>query len=252
MTAQAALVLDQPVASATCTTLFCIPHAGGSAAYYESFSRFFSGNVTLQPLELPGRGRRHREPLNTSLDSLRDDLFAHILPVARTAPYALFGHSMGAVLALLCAVKAQESNLPLPRALFVSGAVPPGVQLSTSLAPFASLSSDRLWEAVLELGGIPQCVADSEDFCRYLKPILHADFTAFARLAHGQPIPPLPVPISAFLGTDDIMTMDEVQAWKRLTTQAFTIRAFKGNHFYLQDNWANLAEHISRSLSPVC
>ncbi len=230
------------------TTLFCIPHAGGSATYYTQLSSLFPDSVFFQPLELPGRGRRHRDALLTSMTALCDDLFAQILPVAGDRPYALFGHSMGALLAFLCAVRARERGIPLPRQLFLSAAVAPGDHARTPAYTFP-LQQEALWRHIVDLGGVPQCLADSEEFRRYLAPVLHADFTALGLWSPQLPASPLPVPITVLLGNEDGITDEMAQRWKKLTNQRFAIRSFHGNHFYLQNNWAEVAAHITRVLA---
>lgn len=234
--------------TATHTTLFCIPHAGGSATYYTKFGDYFSNTITFCPLELAGRGRRHREPPYTSMETISNDLFKHIIPVAQRSPYALFGHSMGALLALLCTIQAQDNNIPLPKALFISASPTPGSPVLRPATPVASLPPEKLWEHVVSLGGIPQCIAASQDFCRYLEPILYADFNALDTWL-PEPVPPLPIPITVFLGSHDVITEQKAQEWRQLTTQDFSIHSFHGNHFYLQDNWAALAERISQTLA---
>lgn len=235
-------------ADAPRTTLFCIPHAGGSAGYYMQMKPFLPSHVAFQPLELAGRGRRCREPLATSMDAIARDLFGHVAPVARTAPYALFGHSMGALLALLCAVHARTAGLPLPQALFVSASAPPDAMWRGSSAPLPSQSSAEVWASVESLGGIPAGVANSPEFRRYLEPILHADVTAMTTWRPG-PLPPLPVPITVFLGDQDVMDEHVAQKWRPYTTDSFDLHVLRGNHFYLQDHWETLATRIASTLA---
>lgn len=238
-------VADAP-ATHDATTLFCIPHAGGSAAYYARLGQCLPETVAFRPLELPGRGRRHREAPHTSMEALTHDLFRNIQPVAQTAPYALFGHSMGALLALLCAARARESGMPLPRALFISAASPPGCRERPPVPPVASLSPRKLWECVVGIGGVPQGIAASDEFRRYLEPVLRADFTALEAWLPA-PMEPLPVPVTVFRGHRDLITDDMARQWQRLTTEELRVRIFQGNHFYLQDNWEGLASCIARA-----
>lgn len=228
------------------TTLFCIPHAGGSAAYYTRLGQCLPATVAFRPLELPGRGRRLREAPHTSMEALTQDLFHHIRPVAQTAPYALFGHSMGALLALQCAVRARESGVPLPRALFISAASAPGCQERPPIPPMASLSPRQLWESVVDMGGIPQDIAASDEFRRYLEPVLRADITALEDWLPA-PMKPLPVPITVFRGHQDVITDDMARQWQRLTTKELRIRIFQGDHFYLRNHWETLADRIARA-----
>lgn len=232
------------------TTLFCIPHAGGNAAYYARLGPLLPETVAYRPLELPGRGRRRREAPHSSMETLTRDLFSSIRPVAQTAPYALFGHSMGALLALLCTVQARESGMPLPKALFISAASPPGCRECPPMPPVTSMTPRQLWEFVVGIGGVPQGVAASDDFRRYMEPLLRADFTAMETWLPA-PMPPLPVPITVFMGSHDVITEDTARQWQRLTTEELRIRIFPGNHFYLQDHWEALASCMARTVDRV-
>lgn len=228
-------------------TLFCVPHAGGSAAYYTKFGSFFSSGVDVRPLELPGRGRRYCEPFLTGVEALSRDLFARILPIATGRPYALFGHSMGALLAHRCAQLAAEARAPLPAALFVSSSAVPG-RRGDSGAPLPSpLTPEAVWAYVVRMGGVPQCVVESAEFRDYLAPILLADFSA-VEAWRPPPATPLPIPIAAFLGSDDLVTEPQARQWAVLTTRGCEVHKFSGNHFYLQDHWAALAERIRQIL----
>lgn len=230
------------------TTLFGIPHAGGSAMYYTQLKHFLPDHVDFQPLEMAGRGRRSREPLATSMETIGKDLFERMAPVARTSPYAIFGHSMGGFLALLCAFQTFEAGLPLPKALFLSACAPPDVFAHKSSLPVSSFTADQLWKYVTKLGGIPPSVATSGEFCRYLEPILYADFAALDNWTPG-PLSPLPVPITVFLGDQDALCTQTALKWQKYTTRDFAMHSFRGNHFYLQDNWESLATHMTQTLA---
>ena len=128
------------------TTLFCIPHAGGNAAYYALFGSFFPGSIKVVPLDLPGKGRRCREPLPTCMDAMSRDLLGQIRPTAQAAPYAIFGHSMGGLLAFACARLAHESALPMPRALFVSSSATPDKVRTGITRPVSQLQPGELWK----------------------------------------------------------------------------------------------------------
>lgn len=228
-------------------TLFCLPHAGGSAAYYARFGDHFPPRVAARPLELPGRGRRCREPLLTDIDAQSRDLLAQILPAAAGRPYALFGHSMGAHLAHRCAQLAAERGEPLPLALFVSSAAAPGRRRTAGSSLPLPLTAAGVWQYVIDMGGVPQCIAESPDFRKYLEPILFADVTA---IETWQPPPatPLPIPITVFFGSEDLVTGAQAREWGDLTTRGCEVCAFPGDHFYLQDHWSALADRILDAL----
>lgn len=232
------------------TTLFCIPHAGGNSAYYALFGEFFPHTVKIVPLDLPGKGRRCREPLISCMETMGRDLLEQIRPTAQTSPYAIFGHSMGGLLAYGCARLAREAALPLPRALFISAAATPDKVHTGMDRPVSELQPGELWEYVMRMGGTPPGVAISEEFKRYMEPMLVADFTALESW-HPAPCQPLPVPIHACFGTSDTVQEKEARLWHQLSSQGGTVRGFTGGHFYMQHHWRELAEHIARSLHPA-
>lgn len=235
----------EPPSSTPKLTLFCLPHAGGSAAYYADFGSHFSGDIRLRPLELAGRGRRCREPLETEVEAMVGDFWKSILPEARRAPYALFGHSMGALLAFLCAVRASEDGEPLPKALFLS-ACPPPDEMGAELAG-VGLTPEETWRHAVELGGIPESIERSEDFRRYLEPILHADFTAL-RTWRPRDFPALSVPLVVLLGRQDTVPLEKGRDWERRTNGGFSLHVFDGGHFFPKNHGAALAALIAQEL----
>ena len=231
-------------------TLFCIPHAGGNAACYARFGEFFPNSVKIVPLDLPGKGRRCREQLPTSMEAMGRDLLEQIRTTAQTVPYAIFGHSMGGLLAFECARLAHKSALPLPRAVFISAAATPDKVRTGMDRPVSELQPGELWEYVMRMGGTPPGVALSADLKRYMEPLLVADFSA---LESWRPAPcdPLPVAIHACIGMDDTVTENEARLWQQFSSKAGTVRSFSGGHFYIQHHGRELAEHITQTLSPA-
>lgn len=81
--------------------LVCIPHAGGTAVLYRRWAQMLPQGVRLVSLELPGHGARRAQPALTGwpqlIDVLCNELEATLDPAT---PFALFGHSMGALVGL--------------------------------------------------------------------------------------------------------------------------------------------------------
>lgn len=78
--------------------LFCFPYAGASAQCYARWRRGLPAWLDVRPVELPGRGARFGEPLHEQLAPLVAQLVTE-LRADLHAPYALFGHSLGALIA---------------------------------------------------------------------------------------------------------------------------------------------------------
>lgn len=78
--------------------LFCLSCAGSSATAYRPCAAALPDGIEVIGVELGGRGTRWSDPLG---DDLREVASSLALEVAGRAdrPFALFGHSMGALLA---------------------------------------------------------------------------------------------------------------------------------------------------------
>ena len=79
-------------------SLLCLPCAGASATMYLRWRRLLPRWIEVVPVELPGRGQRLGEDFVEDFDSLVARLCAE-QDAALRGNFALFGHSMGALLA---------------------------------------------------------------------------------------------------------------------------------------------------------
>src|SRR5215213_121190 len=107
--------------------LFCLPFSGGSKYSYKSFSKYAPPFLNIIPIELPGRGIRAGESLMTNIELVADDVFSQIKDSLGT-PYAIYGHSMGGILAYLVTRRAIAASLPQPQHLFITGCVAPSLK----------------------------------------------------------------------------------------------------------------------------
>ena len=153
--------------------MFCLPFAGGGAsAYYRWPSRILAG-IEVARVHLPGRETRLREPLFNRLESLVDTLVEELIPWI-DGPFALYGHSMGALLAFELARGLRRRHKLLPVHLFVSGYRAP--QLPPAELPFSHLPDAEFIDRVRQYGGVPDLVAQNEELMEIFLPILRADF----------------------------------------------------------------------------
>ena len=100
--------------------LFCLPHAGSGAAAFYRWKRVLPDGVKVCPVLLPGREVRLGEPSERRVLDVVEGLQAEIAGELER-PYAIFGHSMGALLAYEWARRIAADGLPGPLKLFVSG-----------------------------------------------------------------------------------------------------------------------------------
>lgn len=227
--------------------LYCLPFSGGSSYSYRELEAAANGRFRVEALDLAGHGRRLGERPGTSMDALVEDAI-RTMAIPPGAPYALYGHSLGALLAYLVARRFREEGFPLPLHLFVSGKQGPTVPRAAS--PRHLLDEPAFREMLRSLGGVPEEVLGDRELMEIFLPILRADFEAVDTYRHTAS-PPLPIPITAFLGDRDEASPEEAGAWALETSAPFRLHVLPGDHFFVNRHWRFLCDTIADALSGV-
>src|SRR5580658_3914140 len=133
--------------------LLCVPHAGAGATVYRAWASGLARWIGVCPVQPPGREkRRHEQPLDAVgplVELLARDVAALISP-----PYAVFGHSTGALCAFELIRELRRIGAPEPVHLFVAGRRAP--QLPMQRTHLSDLSIEDLALALRRLGGTPE------------------------------------------------------------------------------------------------
>jgi len=210
--------------------LFCFPYAGGSAAIYRRWVTDAPPEVDVCPVQLPGREGRLLETPITSMDVLVEAV-AQGLEDELAQPFALFGHSMGAILAYELSRLLRRRGAGRPLHVFVSGCSAPDIGITR--IPIHALPRDKFTEELKRLNGTPEAVLQNAELMQLMEPVLRADFTAIERYVH-RPGAPLDCPVTAFHGSEDPdVRMEHVERWRAHTTAQFERRSFAGDHFFI-------------------
>ena len=225
------LPLFDPVPGAS-ARLFCFPYAGGSAQVYRTWHQPLQPACEVCAVQPPGRWNRHREPPVSDLAVLVDSAirgFSHDLGDR----FALFGHSVGALVAFEFARGLRARGLPEPEHLFVSGRRAPHIRVAEPA--IETLSDYALIALVSErYGGIPEQVLRDRDMLAMAIPLLRADLRLDQGYVH-EPQPPLSCPITMFHGSHDLTTSGfNLAAWREHTTAGFEIHTLPGGHFFIE------------------
>lgn len=242
------LSISRPVADAR-FRLFCFPHAGGAASLFRLWHAGLPACVEVCGVQLPGREARWREEVFTNVDALLGLLVPALAPLL-DVPFALFGHSMGALLAFELTRELRRRGLPAPAHLFASGRRAP--QTPDRGYDIHQLSdAEFLDEIITRYDGIPQIILDEPELLRVYLRALRADF-ALIETHRYRAEPPLACPVSVVNSLDDpSVTLDELLAWRVQTDNFFRLELLPGDHFYFHKNPAQLLRSLSRDLAPL-
>jgi surfactin synthase thioesterase subunit len=223
--------------------LFCIPFSGGNAYSYMALKKQLPDCIRCLNLELPGHGTRIAEPLVYSIEEMTDYLLRQI-EADLDDEYALFGHSLGALLAFMLCRKLTETGKPLPNMLFVSGQTAPSVLKPDNRV---LLSDDKFIEVLREMEGTPAELLSERSFLDFFLPIIKADFIAIANFRYQKKYP-LQVPLVVLLGKQENIKTVDVFRWKEETIKETEFYWFEGGHFFIYENVKEICRLIEKKL----
>lgn len=211
--------------------IFCLPHAGGSAnAFFSWISRYAASDTAIHPIEYPGRGTRAGEPLPRSVDELASELLDELRDMMNAGPFAILGHSLGALVGFCVAQRLEAMGGRRPSRLVLCGAEPPG---AGRRAPWHALARAPLIERLRGLGAMSSRAWDNDDLVDVILPTIRADLAAAETWAPAD-ITPVESPIIAVAGDRDVMApSDSVAEWRLFAGGPFDFRILEGDHFFL-------------------
>jgi len=243
---QGAALWRYPRESPAAARLICLPHAGGGAFLQRGWPALLPASIELISVELPGRGTRMREPPATDIRvvvaGLETDLAA-----LDDLPLAVFGHSMGAILAFELALLRQRMGRK-PLALFLAGCAAP--ERLAGRPKIHGLDDEAFLARLVRLGAIPAEVLADPDLKAMVLSVLRADITMLEAYV-GDEGAILDCPVWALGGRDDdTATAADLLPWRDHARDGFEHAEFPGGHFFVSSQQASLVAFLgSRLLS---
>lgn len=209
--------------------LFCFACSGASAMAFAPWRGALSAWLDVQPVELPGHGRRGDEPLQVDMPSLAAGLARELAPMI-DGPYWMLGHSVGGVVALEVAHALIAQGIEPPGAMIAVASTAPSQRCGTPDAQ--PMNDGELIAELQRLDGTPQAVLDDPELLGMVLPVLRADFLLGERYQVPQRRP-LPCALHVFGGRDDSVAISALAAWEAECSGPFELQMCAGGHFFL-------------------
>lgn len=225
--------------------LLCLPHAGGTASRYHRWTSLVPPHIDIVPLELNGRGDRMSHGFYASFAEALDDLTRRAVSVLEPGDsFAIFGHSMGAYIALELERRLESLGIRADR-LFLSGRGTPAYRNVLS-RPARELSDQELIAGLDAYGGLPQAVAGHELMRTLFLPIIRADFHLLEDGARSiDERVPVRSPLVILNGKDDAAAQQAPPgAWEALSVSGVEFHSYAGGHFFVDENLQSIIQLI--------
>lgn len=227
--------------------LFCIPYAGGSAAIYNEWKSLLDVFVELIPVELAGRGKRFNSPLYKSIHDAVQDISEQIVPHIGKGMYAVWGHSMGGVIAYELSHFMLQQRHPLPIHSFFSGSTAPNLRKKDN--PIHQLPEEQFLKEIKEMNGTPREFFQNKELIDLYLPILRNDFMIVEQYKYEVRADKLNTNFSVLYGSEESFK-NEVKEWSLHTSNRCSFHEFQGGHFFLFDHIRQIASLINNTLVP--
>ncbi|MEY9846726.1 surfactin synthase thioesterase subunit [Streptacidiphilus sp. BW17] len=233
--------------------LFCLPHAGGTSRVFKSWPQFLGGqilgeDVELVPLDVAGRGTRLREKGPESFAAAADDLARIVAERCVGDDYALYGHSMGALLAYEVAHRLAERGCQSPVLLFAAACRPPGYRRPGPM--LHSFPDAAFLGALAAFGGLPVEILHDRELTEFYAGLVRDDYRLYEE--HAAVVAPrrLACPISVILGTEDPIAPAAAAAdgWRAAAGGPLDVLALDGAGHFFDDRIKEIGEFVARSL----
>ncbi|GAF82156.1 unnamed protein product [marine sediment metagenome] len=229
--------------------LFCFPYAGGGASVFRSWVNRLPSDIETIGIQMPGLESRIMEPPVETIAMVVEMLVPE-MHSKLDKPFALFGHSLGALISfeLTRSLRVRYGLQPLH--MFVAGIRAP--QILDKNSPIHGLpETDFLKELQRRYSGIPEEILENPDILQLVLPGLRASFKMYECYEYMEGHP-LNCDITAFGGYEDkVATTEDLEAWRRQTNRSFSLQMLPGNHFFITSEQQHFLQTLSGELTKV-
>jgi surfactin synthase thioesterase subunit len=231
-------------------SLILLPYAGGGSEIFREWRATLPAWINPILVDLPGHGKRCLEGALSDWNKLMDTLLPELTPYL-DRPFALFGHSMGALVGLELAQVLQRRYQTGPVWFCASGCVAPSLRQIEH--KWIDCPETEVVGELHALGGTPPEVLENEELLELIMPMIRADFHLCGTY---QPPPrsPLRSPMLVLGGVADGLSYpaSNLSAWSTETSGRCRIEMIHGGHFFLNTHREQvirlIADDLARSL----
>lgn len=229
--------------------LYCLAYAGGGASVFRPWKEGLPTDIQVNAVQLPGHEERLMEaPFESARDAAT--ALAAVIETDCIGPYALFGYSMGALVAFEAARELRRRGLPAPRHFFAAAMRAPQVP-PTNPGLHALPEQEFLAEIGRRYEAVPEEVVAEPDLLALLLPTLRADMAICDTYTFTDEAQ-LQCPISVLAGEGDAnIDSEQLQGWNGVSHEDAEVHWFPGEHFFMREQLSQVHAVIIAGLHGV-
>lgn len=211
--------------------LVCFHDAGGSSSLFDDWNKLLGSEYEVICVQLPGRDDRLDEKPQRSFEAFVQEYLPKLRDTLQGKPFALFGHSMGGLLAFEVARRLQNQYQMSASTLVITGT--PCLKGYVNTFVNSIIESNYSDAQLVKLLPSADKIDLSNDFHRQLIQTLRADFELIHSY-HYADFPKLTSNIVAFAATeDDRVHPSDVEKWILETSGNYRLEVRTGGHNFV-------------------
>ncbi|HGO1808626.1 TPA: thioesterase II family protein [Staphylococcus aureus] len=222
--------------------IYCIPFAGGTKNIFIPLKNYVIDKLIIKPLELPGHGARFTDTLESEIEGMAEDITNQIMEHGYTE-YSILGYSLGAIILYETYYKLKERGFSMPCSLIICAQEPIGYYDKNK--KIENMDDFNFKNYIKSKGGTSDEVLYNEELWNIVSPILKNDFIAIDKYRNKQKSEKCKCPIYVFNGESDNISKEVLSKWSDITINDVYYKFFKGSHFFLFDNYKNIANELN-------
>lgn len=227
--------------------IFCLPYAGGSAGIYREWQAATPKWVNVIPIHLPARGVRQRMTPIHDWQLLLDLIVTDLKPYL-DFPFAIYGHSMGALIGLELAHAIRSRFRLTPAWMGVSACAAPSRRQRQE--QWLTCPREELIAEMKALNGTSSELLENHEFMDMLLPMLRADFHLCGTHRYRKRVP-LNSPMLVMSGSEDLEVSGErenLMAWAEEVDGEFDLKMLNAGHFFINSHGAEVIHEVTAAL----
>lgn len=225
--------------------LFLLPYAGGSGLYYSHWSKYLNDNITLIPLDLPGRGIKFKEPLPNNLEEAMNSVFDTVKEKFNDLKYGLFGYCIGTTMVYELYKRILASNLSEPDFCVLCANIPPDRQKKDKT--LNEKSEEELIEEWLKSSRIKKEDMERRKYLQDMYLTWKADCLMMDKYIFSKPVCKFNCDLVIINGNKDkVFDRKSMIRWMHFTTKKCKEFLVEGDHDFLKTNEKAIIEIINK------
>lgn len=214
---------------------------------YNNWKKYLNTFIQINPLELAGRGKRFKTPLYDNFDKALSDLYDLIKNEIDGERYALFGHSLGGLLACELAFKLSESGNTQPTHLFISGMYPLHIKCKTS---YHQMPYEEFKREINGKDSFEESIFKDQRLADIFLPILQTDYKIMENYQYVPKSEKLNCNLTVMGCENDRETVgNDFLSWRQYTNKEVDFHEFEGGHFFINEKMQEVISLVNRTLS---